>query len=811
MGLLGLSLAATTSFALGGAALAQPPVAAAAKAPTQSEPQLVSDELSNPLESKRRGLRDSAIQDVIAGKATPQMVNGSKVVKVGQKDLSRAAKQRTGKAKVDQYVELQREKTDKIFVILTEFGNERHPSYPDKNIAPNVAGPTTFEGPLHNQIPAPNRAVDNSTIWQADFNQEHFQKLYFGTGKNDESLKQYMEQQSSGRYTVDGTVTNWVKVPYNEARYGRSNDPVRDGQPGDDPAVCQGNVCSNTWALIRDAANAWYNGEIAKGRPAAEVNAELKSFDEWDRYDHDGDGNFNESDGYIDHFQIVHSGGDQADGDPHQGEDAIWSHRWAAFQGTGQGPVDFPIGGAQIGTSGVWIYDYTIQPENGGRSVFYHEYSHDLGLPDDYDTTGAGDNPNEYWTLMAQSRLGAKGEQFIGDRAGDLGAWNKLQLGWLDYVVTPAGVKDSWTLGPEEYNSDKPQALVVPLGLKDVSHDVGPAADGSYQWWSGDADDLTNNAAHTLSRQVTLPAGTSTLTFKARWDIEDCGPDPCDFAYVEVDAGDGKGFVPIKGNITTATEAEGGAGIDGVQETWTDAVFDLSAFANKTVGLRFRYETDPAQRGNDGVDLPNGLFVDKIAITNGSTAVFTDGDAAGNLGWTVDGFQNITSSFITQHPHYYIAGWRTYVSYDKYLQYGPYYFNRPTEDRVDHFPYQTGLLVSYWDTSQADNDVSQHPGEGLNLYVDARPKTLYRLDGQPWRTRVQIYDAPFSLRKADSFTLHHEDQAMYVRGPEANPLFDDTKDYFDEALPNHGVKLPALGVKIKVVEEKGTSVKIKIN
>jgi immune inhibitor A len=805
VGLLGLSLAATTSFALSGAAFGQAPKAAAtAVAPSSSEPQPTSDDLTDPLESKRRELRDVAIQDVIAGKKTPQTINGSKVVKIGSKNLSKADQKRTGKKKVDQYVELQREKSDKIFVILTEFGTQRHPSFPDKDTDPTTAGPTTFDGPLHNAIPAPNRATDNSTIWQSDFNQAHFQNLYFGTGKNDESLKQYMETQSSGRYTVDGTVTNWVKVPYNEARYGRSGDP-NDGEAGDDPAVCGGNVCSNTWALIRDAANTWYNDQLAQGRPVAEVNAELKSFDEWDRNDYDGDGNFNEPDGYMDHFQIVHAGGDEADGDPHQGEDAIWSHRWSVFPSNTVGPVGNTHGGTQIGNSGVWIYDYTIQPENGGRSVFYHEYSHDLGLPDDYDTTGAGDNPNEYWTLMAQSRLGAKGEQFIGDRAGDLGAWNKLQLGWLDYVVTPVGVKDSWTLGPEEYNSAKPQALVVPLGLKDVVHDVGAVADGTHQWWSGDGDDLNN----TLSRQVTLPAGASTLTFKARWDIEDCGPDPCDFAYVEVDSG--SGWVPIKGNITTATEADGGLGIDGVQETYTDATFDLSAFAGKTIGLRFRYWTDGAQRGNPDTPLPNGFFVDKIAITSGGTTVFADGDADGNMGWTVDGFQNVTSSFTTQHPHYYIAGWRTYVSYDKYLQYGPYYFNRATEDKVDHFPYQTGLLVSYWDTSQGDNNVSEHPGAGLNLYVDARPKTLYRLDGLPWRTRVQIYDAPFSLRKADSFTVHVNDQAMYVRGSDGNPLFDDTKNYFDEAVPSHGVKLPALGVKIKVVQENGTSVKIKVN
>ena len=87
----------------------------------------------------------------------------------------------------------------------------------------------------------------------------------------------------------------------------------------------------------------------------------------------------------------------------------------------------------------MWIGDYTIQPENGGRSVFFHEFGHDLGLPDDYNSINGGDNNNEHWTLMAQSRLGAKGEQFIGDRAGDLGAWNKLQLGWLDYETLVAG------------------------------------------------------------------------------------------------------------------------------------------------------------------------------------------------------------------------------------------------------------------------------------------------------------------------------------------------------------------------------------
>ena len=130
-------------------------------------------------------------------------------------------------------------------------------------------------------------------------------------------------------------------------------------------------------------------------------------------------------------------------------------------------------------------------------------------------------------------------------------------------------------------------------------------------------------------------------------------------------------------------------------------------------------------------------------------------------------------------------------------------------DFVDHYAYQQGLLVSYWDTSYADNDTFEHPGSGRNLYVDAHPRPFYRLDGLPWRARVQVYDAPFSLTKADSFTLHHNSKAMYIRGQAAQPLFDDTKKYWYSELPNHGVKLPAVGVKIRVLSVDGTSMKVR--
>ena len=68
----------------------------------------------------------------------------------------------------------------------------------------------------------------------------------------------------------------------------------------------------------------WVQGQLASGKTIAEITAYLRTFDKQDRYDVDGDGNFDEPDGFIDHFQIVHAGGDQAAGDPHQGTDAIW-------------------------------------------------------------------------------------------------------------------------------------------------------------------------------------------------------------------------------------------------------------------------------------------------------------------------------------------------------------------------------------------------------------------------------------------------------------------------------------------------------
>ena len=790
------SLALVSSLAA--TAAAQPTQTSRAATPTRATappadtPQKGAvDDLPNPLEAKRRELRQAGLDQVLQGKSKPIERNGSKVVKVSDNGPARtgAAKRRAAGTN-GQYVELQRERTDKIFVVLAEFGDQRDPNYPDQDTNPDIEGPATFDGPLHNAIPKPDRTQDNSTVWQPDYSQAFFQNQYFGT--TGESVKTYYEAQSSGRYSVDGTVTNWVKVPYNEARYGRS-----DGYP------CEDNVCNNTWALVRDAVNTWEASQRAAGRTEAQITADLKSFDQWDRYDYDGDGDFNEPDGYIDHFQIVHAGGDQADGDPQQGEDAIWSHRWYAY-GTDQGstgPAQNKLGGTQIGNTGLWIGDYTIQPENGGLSVFVHEYGHDLGLPDDYDTSGGGDNSQEYWTLMAQSRLAAKGDQGIGTRPGDLGSWNKLALGWLDYEIVAAGQNRSVKLGPSEYNTKDAQALLVTLPDKEVTQEYGKPYAGTHMWWSGSGDDLSN----TLAKDVDLTgiSGTS-VSMKARYDIEE----GYDYLYVQASTDGGANWTTLDGTVDGQPFERDGSDKPAVSGStdgqWVDMNVPLDAYAGKPVKLRFWYLTD------GGVAL-DGFFADDITLTGNGNSV-TDGAENGTDFWDVDGFRITTGTEQGAYPNYYLAARRSPVSYDQYLKTGPYNFGFPDRPNwVEHYAYQDGILLTYLDGSQADNNTNEHPGEGRSLNIDSHPVPINNTCGTTWRTRIQIYDAPFSKKKADSMTLHCDGRASYVRGQAGQPVFDDSKTWWYAAQPEQGVKVPKNGVKIAVTAEAANTTTVKVS
>jgi immune inhibitor A len=688
-----------------------------------------------------------------------------------------------------QYVELARQGEDKIWSVLGEFGTQINP----------VTGGTP--GPLHNQIPAPDRSVDNTSIWTSDFNKSYYETLLFSGAPGAVSMRNFYVEQSSNRYTVNGQVTDWVQVPFNEARYGTN--------------LCGSIVCSTVWVFVNNSTDAWYNSQIAAGKTVADINAYLASYDVWDRYDYDGDGNFNEPDGYIDHFQSIHAGSGEETGGGAQGANAIWSHRWYAyFSANGpDGTGSHGLGGVRIGSSDYWIGDYTVEPEDGGVGVFSHEFGHDLGLPDLYDTsgnTGGAENSTGFWTLYSSGSYGSTGipADGIGSKPIPMSALEKIQLGWSNYQLAFAGQTKSLKLGPANANTKQAQQLVVLLPDKNVNFTIGDAYAGSYFYHSGAGNDLDNN----MTRSITLGAGPITLSMQARYHIEACW----DYAYVEVSNDGGTTFTSIPTSASTADNENGqnfGNGITGTSGTpkvcdqfgtpvWVPITADLSAFAGQTIQLRFRYWTDGAVAGQ-------GFGVDNITITG-----VADDGAETDPGWIYAGFSRTTGTTTIAFFNAYFAEFRQYRGYDDGLRTGPYNFgfldNPNLQDWVEHFPYQDGLLVWYYDTSFPDNNVGDNCASGrcggLFLPVDAHPALLLRPDnGKVWRPRVQSFDSTFGLEKTDAICLHANSvQACYPSLP-ANPLFDDTKSYWvapDASINNFGwasVPVPATGTTIRVV------------
>jgi immune inhibitor A len=645
-----------------------------------------------------------------------------------------------------QFVELEREGEDSIWTVLGEFSDFSH-----------------------NNITEPDRSVDNTTLWRADFGRDHYLNLLFSEAPGSSSMRSFYIEQSSGRYAVNGDVTDWVSVPGTAASY---DDDLGGGA---------------VWQFLEDSLDGWYAMQIAAGMTPAEVDAYLSQFDVWDRYDWDGDGNFDEADGYIDHFQSVHAGEGEEAGGGALGSTAIWSHRWYArfnlIGAAGPSP-DYLLGGVQIGDSSYWIGDYTIEPENGGVGVFAHEFAHDLGLPDLYNTDGGGaaaENSTAFWTLMSSGSWLGAGTEDIGSRPGHMGAWEKFQLGWLNYEVGVAGQSSEHKLGPAETNTKQAQGLFVVLPDKEVLTTIGTPYAGDHFYYSGAGNNLDN----LMYKSVNLPAGSS-LAAQVNFDIEL----DWDYAYVVVSTDGGASWEGVPTNFSTAANPNGqnfGHGITGNSGGWVALTADLSGYAGDML-VGFRYWTDVAV-------VEPGLMVDEISIS-GSAPDGAESDA----GWTFDGFRVSTGSETSFHFNAYVAEFRQYRGYDDSLRSGPYNFgfldNPARGNWVEHFPYQDGLLISYWDSSQSNNNTISHPGEGLILPIDAHPATMKRADGGLWRGRIAAYDSTFGLEPTEELTLHWNSQPSFHESQPAVPVFDDTIQYWNSETPVLGVKNPQTGTQI---------------
>ncbi len=742
-----------------------------------------SDNLPSPLQTEQQVLREKGL----ALKATGQVDANATVAQVGH-------------GRKPKYVQLAQTGHSDIFVILAQFG--------DQLMYGGDPGPSMGE------IPEPDRTLDNSTIFFDDYSPMHYAELYFDHTPGANSVTNYYDLQSSGRFNFDGEVTDWTTVPYNEARYGTD--------------LCGSTVCTSVWALLRDAAGQWVLDQEASGKSLADIQAYLAQFDTEDRYDYNGNGNFDEPDGYIDHFQLIHAGEGQEVGGGAQGDNAIWSHRWYAYQGGigTEGPANgnylggFEIGAAAGQPTGFWVGDYVMEPENAGVGVVAHETGHDYGLPDEYDTSYAGEAPSTFWTIMSQGSYGNDGTNGIGNKPVDFDSWDKLQLGWLNFTTvdpfSSPGHKTRVRLGPEEYNTRDAQAAIVPLPQKEVDTVVGAPTEGTYAAYSGTGDAFDSTA----TREVPVPADTTeaTLAFDAWYDTEQ----DWDYAFLEVSTDGGGTWNDVLTSVSddAANDQSGfnsdGMGISGTSgagrladwytgrpaPVWVPVTADLSEYAGQTVQLRFEYVTDGASHGL-------GFEFDNLQLGSFTDGVETASD------WTFDsGFHQTTGTDVNWYDNYYIVDNRQYLGYDTGLETSPYNFFDPSRpDWVEKYPFQDGVLVSYWDTSQGDNNTGEHNGTGLILPIDVHQNVILKDDGTPARNRVQAYDATMSTKRTDSFVLHNGATGGSYRVPSQNGIrrFDDRDSYWNSTIPDEGVKTPGFGVIVDLESNHGGTATVAIS
>ena len=677
----------------------------------------------------------------------------------------------------------------KLLTILVEFDGTDDFSdvYVPTEFGATTCMPGGVQGPtLHNNIPNPATVAqpDNNSMWVADFSSEHYNKMLFSedgitervrtdlTGPDGQpgfdisgyTMKNMYEEMSRGAYTLTGEATAWVSVPHSEGYYGATvchlNDegvyeagPMQDQQGHPDNPLGPGQLPIDAVAAVA-AANPDF--------PWADYDIE-------DQGDRDGDGNVNEPDGVIDHVVLVHAGEDKSGGGGKEGTYAIWAHSSAV------------AGGAVIPGTDLKISNYIIQPEDSGVGVFAHEYGHDLGLPDLYDTSNNGNSDVDFWDLMSS---GSHSGPIFQSMPTHMGIWDKWILGWVDPQVVnpgddPTTIKVGQASRPKKGTQDG-----IKINLPDKKIVLSEPHSGAEMWYSG-ADQSWADAR--LTRTIDSVPADAKFWMWNDYTIEE----DWDYGFVEVSTDGGSTWTEQKvydeaGSLVSTDDGYsdpngrmadfGGKkyGLTGDSGGWRHDYVDLSAYAGQSIQLRLRQATDAAFEDR-------GWFSDDFALTSAGAEVWTDDVESGDNGWTATDVSWTDTSGAGWHrdsgtqikAQFYMVEWRNTDGFDEGLKYG--YTTVYSEEgwKVEKVPYNApGALVWYRDTAYGDaNDVVNHVADNLTnlpsygakgglLLVDSHFDPLRRtgaeaaLDPSTLKnvsTRAQSSNAAFGLVPTASF------------------------------------------------------------
>ena len=577
----------------------------------------------------------------------------------------------------------------------------------------DITGTQTFtavvSGPLHGTIPDPAVISDNNTIYApgGDFNIEWYEDLIFGNGVgvvrpelNDgagvdltgvSAVNWYLEQ-SEGQYNLEGEIyPDWIQLDHSVAWYGWGGS---EQDPGGQGVPCNGTSSGFGFEFTIDVAN--------------KLNEIDPDFD-WSEYDVYGPGDQGPPDGIVDHLMVIHAGIDNSAGGGTYGNYQLWAHSWdVRCDNNNDGDVfdDVDLGCIVQGedtpgdtSDDIYIANYTHVPEDADIGVVVHEFGHDIGLPDYYDTSGATSNSTAHWDGMSGgSWSGALG----GSHPAPFNPWARYFFGWEDPLVI---------------NYDDPAQEVMlgqsdptPLGTEDTVWINLPDQELTVENMAGDGQGLhsilANQISSPLQREFDLTGTISpTLTFSTYFDIEV----DWDYTYVRASTDGGSNWDILfneEGEYAT-TDPNGSAawlGVGGLTGMYDGTLtYDLSAYAGQSsVWIEFLYITDQAQQNP-------GIWIDNASLDDGMTNIYAT-DFEDTSDWTFTGWEVVP--FNEVYPHYYLLEWRnddgSIASVGHTQQY--YSLNGSTLDPntwvVDKFPANVpGMVVWYRNNLYSDNQV----------------------------------------------------------------------------------------------------------
>ncbi len=208
---------------------------------------------------------------------------------------------------------------------------------------------------------------------------------YSGIG----SFKEFFELNSSGKLSIDVTVSDWITVTRNHNYF------------------YHGTYSWNGYELVYEALQ------------LADATIDFSEYD-------------NNNDGIVDGIMVLHQGyGQETSGNTYD----IWSH---------SSQLTYMYTNSQLTFDGVLVDTYTIEPElilatsstiNSTVGVFCHEFMHNLGAMDfydsDYESSGGEFLGTGYWDTLADGCWNGN----YGDRPSMVNPFQRIAFGWIPEAI----------------------------------------------------------------------------------------------------------------------------------------------------------------------------------------------------------------------------------------------------------------------------------------------------------------------------------------------------------------------------------------